>query len=43
LGYLETESLENCQFYNRFGFQVIHQTTLFEIPAFFMKRFPQHG
>jgi ribosomal protein S18 acetylase RimI-like enzyme len=43
LGYLETESLENCNFYSRFGFQVIYETILFEIPAFFMKRFPQHG
>lgn len=42
-GYLETESLENYRFYRRFGFEVIHEMTLFEIPAFFMKRFPQPG
>lgn len=42
LGYLETESLENCKFYRKFGFQVIYETTLFEIPVFFMKRFPHH-
>jgi ribosomal protein S18 acetylase RimI-like enzyme len=40
-GYLETESLENFRFYRRFGFEVVHEMTLFEIPAFFMKRFPQ--
>ncbi|MBN1189257.1 MAG: GNAT family N-acetyltransferase [Dehalococcoidales bacterium] len=37
-GYLETESVENCQFYSKFGFQVIHETVLFGIPSFFMKR-----
>jgi ribosomal protein S18 acetylase RimI-like enzyme len=40
-GYLETESLENFRFYRRYGFEVIHEITLFEIPAFFMKRLPQ--
>jgi ribosomal protein S18 acetylase RimI-like enzyme len=42
-GYLETESLENCRFYRRFGFEVVHEMILFEIPAFFMKRLPQPG
>jgi ribosomal protein S18 acetylase RimI-like enzyme len=43
IGYLETESLENYNFYSKFGFQVIHEMTLFGIPTFFMKRFPQDG
>ena len=43
IGYLETESLENYNFYSKFGFQAIHTMTILGIPAFFMKRFPQHG
>jgi ribosomal protein S18 acetylase RimI-like enzyme len=42
IGYLETESLENYNFYSKFGFHVIHTMTIFRIPAFFMKRFSQH-
>lgn len=41
IGYLETESVDNCRFYSRFGFQVIYETILFEIPSFFMKRLPR--
>jgi ribosomal protein S18 acetylase RimI-like enzyme len=41
--YLETESLENFRFYSKYGFKVIHEMTLFEIPIFFMKRLPQPG
>jgi ribosomal protein S18 acetylase RimI-like enzyme len=41
IGYLETESLENYHFYRKFGFQVVHEMSLFGIPSFFMKRSPR--
>jgi ribosomal protein S18 acetylase RimI-like enzyme len=43
IGYLETESLENVKFYSRFGFQVINEMVLFEVPSFCMKRLPLPG
>ena len=39
-GCLETESVENVKFYNKFGFQVINEITILGVPNFFMKRFP---
>jgi ribosomal protein S18 acetylase RimI-like enzyme len=40
IGYLETEGLDNRRFYSKFGFQVINEVVLFEVPAFSMKRLP---
>ena len=41
IAYLETETIENFNFYTKFGFKSIYETTLFGIPCFFMKRSPQ--
>lgn len=39
-GYLETESLENVKFYDKFGFQIINELAILGVPNWFMRRFP---
>jgi ribosomal protein S18 acetylase RimI-like enzyme len=37
IGYLETDRQENVQFYRRFGFDVVEQTTIRGVTNYFMK------
>ena len=41
LSYLETDGEENLRFYERFGFEVTDQATLFGVPNYFMTRRPR--
>ena len=43
LGYLETDRPENVPFYERFGFRVIGEEPVLEVPNWFMRREPQAG
>ena len=38
VGYLETDKEANVRFYEKFGFQIIAQSTVLDIPNWFMRR-----
>ena len=38
VGYLETDKEANIRFYEKFGFQIIAQSTVLDIPNWFMRR-----
>ena len=39
-GYLETDRAENVEFYRRFGFDIVDEATVLEVPNYFMWRKP---
>ena len=39
-GYLETDKRENVRFYERFGFEVIGEAPVLDVPNWFMRRSP---
>ena len=43
LSYLETDKLENVRFYQKFGFKVIEEATVLDIPNWFMLRLPERN
>jgi predicted N-acetyltransferase YhbS len=38
VGYLETDKLENVRFYERFGFEVVGEAPVIDVPNWFMRR-----
>jgi ribosomal protein S18 acetylase RimI-like enzyme len=41
VGYLETDKLENVRFYERFGFEVVGEQPVLDVPNWFMRRPPR--